>query len=239
LSFGRAEALAVWQTALARARDDAAIEADRAAYEYLSDRGVLASWETASFGLLAAEVPLPAAVADWPATGHVVVVPLYDAAGDVTNVQARAIRPAAKKTLFPKGSRAKGTLFASRTGLAVLQGQWTGPRCLVVGEGLTDFLALTITCPVPVLSAPGTGLAAHGVGPWISGFDVLLALDDDDAGAKARLPTAEAAYRLGARSVRRVVWPGRAKDACDVIARRGIDSLAAFLTRETEVSVHG
>lgn len=237
-SFGAAEANEVWLMALARARDDATIATDRRAYEYLRGRGVLASWETASFGLLNSDMPLPAPIAGWPDTGHVVVVPLHDAAGVLTNVQARAIRPACKKTLFPLGSRAKGTMFASRSGLAVLRRCWAGPKQVVLGEGLTDFLALSITSPVPVLSAPGTGCAVHGVGAWIAGFDVLLALDDDPAGENVRLPTAEAAYRHGAQSVRQVIWPRPAKDACEVIEQRGIESLTAFLTRETEVIPH-
>lgn len=237
-NFGPAEALAVWQMAVARARDDGSIEADSAAYEYLRDRGVIGSWETASFGLLASDMRLPPAIASWPGTGHVVVAPLYDAAGTLTNIQARAIRPAARKTLFPKGSRARGTMFASRSALDVLRRRWAGQKLVVLGEGLTDFLALSVACPVPVLSAPGTGCAVHGIGPWIAGFDVLLALDDDAAGANARMPTAEAAYRQGARSVRRVIWPGHSKDACEVIERRGIESLTAFLTREMEVSTH-
>jgi DNA primase len=108
-----------------------------------------------------------------------------------------------------------------------------------LGEGLTDFLALTIACAAPVLSAPGSGLAAHAIGPWIAGFDVLLALDDDAAGANACMPTADAAYHHGARSVRQVVWPGHAKDACDVIEQRGIDALTAYLTRELEVLARG
>jgi len=237
-SFTAAHALQVWDAALARARDDAEIDADRTVYEYLRLRGLLDAWELGAFGIVAAGMVLPAAVAGWPRSGHQVVVPLYDPSGDVANVQARAIGDAGRKTLFPTGSTARGMLFASRTGLAVLKQQWTGPKWLILGEGLTDFLALTITSPVPVMCAPGAGLAATGIGPWIAGFDVLLALDDDAAGATARTPTAAAAYQYGARSVRRAVWPGHVKDACDVLRDRGSVGLAYYLHRELEGSRH-
>jgi hypothetical protein len=234
-AFTAADACHVWSIALARARNSSFIDADGEVYAYLHRRGLADAWEEGAFGILAGDMALPTAVAGWPGTHHRLVVPLYETTGDLANIQARAIRHSTRKTLFPRGSRAKGCLFASRTGLAVLRGSWEGLRQLVLGEGLTDFLGLVITSPVPVLSAPGTGLAASSIGDWVAGSDVLLTLDDDSAGREAVAPTAAAAYHHRARSVRRVIWPGRAKDACQVIEERGVAALREFLDREMGV----
>jgi hypothetical protein len=45
-------------------------------------------------------------------------------------------------------------------------------------------------------------------------------------------PAANAIHQHGGRSVRRVIWPGTAKDACDVGAERGWPALTEFLERE-------
>jgi DNA primase len=60
---------------------------------------------------------------------------------------------------------------------------------------------------------------------------VLLALDCDTAGETALKPVTAALYANGAALVQRVVWPGGAKDACDVVAARGVVGLAEFLER--------
>lgn len=228
-SFTPAMADDVWRAGLARARDDRFAHADRAAYEYLRSRRLLESWELGAFGVLAPEMKLPQAVSSWAKRGYRVVAPLYDAAGILTNVQARAIIPAERKVLFPAGSVARGTLFACRRGLEVLRGTWTGSPAVLLAEGLTDYLGLAVTSPVPVLASPGTGIAPSAIGPWVKGRELVLALDWDAAGANAISPTAREAFALGATAVRRIQWPGGANDACAAIERIGVAELERFL----------
>jgi hypothetical protein len=220
-SFSPADAQRAWDLALARARDDHWQEADMPVYSYLGSRRLVESWEVAAFGIAASGMPLPSAVAGWPRTGHQIVVPLYDDHGQLTNIQGRAIRPADKKVLFPIGSRAAGTLFASRSGLQVLRGSWTGERALILGEGLTDFLALSITTSLPVLCAPGAGLASKAIGSWVAGFSVLLALDCDSAGEGSIAAVSRAIYAHAGAHVRRLEWPPGTKDVCDLLRAHG------------------
>lgn len=227
--FRSDDAATIWGIALERARDDRCVEADRAVYEYVNRRGLMPSWEESAFGIVASEMPLPDAIRHWPEGGYRLVAPLYNGAGRVTNIQARAITQINPKTRFPAGSRAAGTLFADGRGQQVLQGVRTGPRQVLLGEGLTDHLALTIASPIPVLSAPGTGMAEAAIGPWAAGIEVYLALDRDPAGEAAVRGAARAAHQHRARRVHRVVWPGNAKDACDVLTALGEAGLAQFL----------
>jgi hypothetical protein len=219
--FSPADAERTWDLALGRARDDHWHEADMPVYSYLGSRSLVESWEVAAFGIAASGTPLPAAVAGWPRTGHQIVVPLYDDHGQLTNIQGRAIRPAAKKVLFPIGSRAAGTLFASRSGLQVLRSTWTGERTLILGEGLTDFLALSITTSLPLLCAPGVGIASKAIGSWVAGFTVLLALDCDSAGEGAIAAVSRAIYAHGGTRVRRLEWAPGIKDVCDLLRAHG------------------
>jgi DNA primase len=124
-------------------------------------------------------------------------------------------------------------MFASRLGLAVLRRQWSGPQLVVVGEGLTDHLALTISSPLPVVSTPGTSVASGIFGTWVAGYVVMLALDADAAGRAALQPAAEQARRFGARDVRGVAWPSGCNDACDVLAHRGRNGFMEILDRAT------
>lgn len=230
--FKPEDAARVWNAGLARARDDHVIEADRAVYAYLSQRRLMTSWEDCAFGIVAPGMALPEAIQHWPGRGYRLVVPLYDRAGRVVNVQARAITKTTPKTLFPPGSRAAGTLFADRRGQQVLTGRWTGPRQVLLGEGLTDHLALTIASPIPVLSAPGTGMAAAGIGRWAAGRAVFVALDGDPAGAAATTAAAKQVHAMGGQPLR-VAWPGHKKDACEVLEEYGVEFLADFLQRIT------
>jgi len=221
----------VWRLAAARARDDDQVDADHAVYDFVARRGIAESWESRLFGILSIDMDLPASISRWPSTGHRLIAPLYDADGEIENVQARAVGSQRPKTLFPTGSRAAGTLFASASGVEVLRGAWHGTKRVILGEGLTDYLALATVSPIPVLCAPGTSMAASGIGPWIAGYEAFLAPDWDEAGANALDPMAANARRLGARQVRRLEWPVNAKDACNVVEQIGLKGLADFLRR--------
>lgn len=225
-TFTAADAQLVWGIAHACARDDEQVEATRPTWAYLAQRKLTEAFELGTVGILRSNRGLPSQVSAWPSKGHSLIAPLFDATGTVVNVQARSITDSEPKTLFPAGSVASGTLFASREGLDVLHGT---PGKVLLGEGLTDHIALSIASPVAVLCAPGTSMAASGVGAWAKGCDVIVALDCDAAGANALQPVVDRLHRHGARSVRRIEWPNGAKDACDVVDARGTAFLSQWL----------
>lgn len=238
-TFTPAEARSLWRAALARARDDDAVAADAEVYAYLRQRQLILAFEDASFGIVAVGMPLPDGVAHWPRSGHRLVAPLFDAGGDLVNVQARCLRADRRKTLFPKGSSAEGAVFASRLGQRLLRGNWVGPPVVILGEGMTDSLALGLTAIVPVLAVPGAQYAAGAMGSWVQGINLYLALDQDKAGQDQVQPAADRAYRMGARNVAWLRWPAGCKDACDVLGARGADGLAEVLDQHTRGGSHG
>ncbi|MCC7173087.1 MAG: toprim domain-containing protein [Planctomycetes bacterium] len=233
-AFTKHDAQLVWSLALARARNDDCAGADREVYDYLSKRGVLEAWELSTFGVLAEGMPVPESIGWWARASYRIVAPLYDQRGELVSVQARAITRREPKTLFPKGSRANGASFASKRALELLASGVPEHDIVVLGEGLTDFLALVAATPIPVLCAPGTGFVTSSIGPWVHGRTLLLALDNDAAGDAALGPAAEAAYAAGARRVVKVRWPSGCKDACDVVAQRELAGLEAFLAVHME-----
>lgn len=234
-TFSTTDAHRIWDLAHRRARDDESAEADREVYAYLDRRGLGEAWEFGLFGVLAPGVDLPAAVSYWPSSGHRVVVPLYDSSAEIVNVQSRTILRAEPKTRFPGGSQVRGSAFADRRGLEILRGG-TDRWAVVFGEGLTDFLALAIASPLPVLAAPGTGFAAPAIGDWVRGRVLYSVLDNDEAGRKALSEMSAKAYALGCTKVRQALWPEDCKDACDVVARRGVAGLYDFLAAHVEKS---
>jgi hypothetical protein len=204
---------------------------------YLARRGLATAWEDSLFGILASDMDLPDAVRSWPGRGYQLVAPLHDVeTGDLVSIQARAVRDAQRpKTLFPKGSRAQGTVFATAAALALLRGRdnlfprSSPPRAIIIGEGLTDFLALAIHAAVPVFSAPGAGAAIGAVGAWAHGRTVCLAVDCDPAGEAVVSEASRRAFTAGARAVRRIAWPAGAKDACEALGALGTERFQAFL----------
>lgn len=229
--FTPQDARVVWDHSLARAFDDSAVESDRCVYDYLSDRGLLEAWECRAFGVLHPDLgpTLPHGVRWWPSKGYRIVAPLYDSAGLVVGIQARSILRNEPKTLFPRGCHVRGTAFANSLGLRVLRGEWKGTPTVIIGEGMTDCFALSAASPVPVFTAPGAGMAAALVGPWVSGFRVYLALDNDPSGQDQIPPAAEQLGRHGAFAAFGIRWPDGANDAAEVAEKFGVDHLADFL----------
>jgi hypothetical protein len=226
------EARVAWELALRRARDDAASSQgeDSEVYRYLHARGLAEAWELSAFGILTGDMALPGALRSWPERGYRLVVPLYHSrGGELVNLQARALRSDVRpKTLFPEGSRAARAVFADSRGLAVLRGE--GSRAAVlVGEGLTDHLCLSVHSPHAVVSAPGAGGAARALGPWVRGREVVLALDCDRAGERGAEAAAREACLQGAKVIRRVCWPPGVKDASEALERLGPARLEALL----------
>lgn len=242
-AFAPEDAKATWLLALERASRRG--PKDRAALDYLRARGLEGALERGAAGILAPDMRegLHPSVNWWPGAGYQLVVPLYDEAGQLVNVQARSIiNPPwkGKKVWFPGGSRARGTRFASPDALKILRGESRGdeprgcePRgCepVLIGEGLTDFLALSITSPIPLMAAPGTSNAAACIGPWAKARKVYLALDGDEAGARALKPASRRVRELQGTPFG-VNWPNGRKDACEVLEKDGCWALLAFLAR--------
>jgi hypothetical protein len=220
----------VWRIGLIRICDDESIDADSDAYEYLKSRGLSPAWEQDLYGILHPELAseLPGAVQHWPERGYRIVAPLYDQQGEVSEVQARSIDPKAEvRTLLPKGGSAKGKVFACSRGRDLLRNESTS-SVVILGEGLTDYLALSISAPIPVFSTAGVGTAANCIGPWAKKRTVILALDCDQAGENGTVDAARVIKERGGRA-QRLRWPREANDACEMVERFGVDDLAQFL----------
>ncbi len=235
-TFSAEEARGVWEQARARSRDDRFLDDDAEVYRYLSGRHLADGWDMGLFGILGPGMTLPGRIQDWLRTGHRIVVPLFDHKGAIVSLQARTIHPNCEpKVLTPTGGRIKGTLFASEMGQQLLAGLWQGPTVCILGEGLTDFLAMAPRAPVPVLNVPGATVAASSVGPWVREMRVILTLHDDTAGDTAADQVEQAALDAGACSIERIVWPYGANDAANLLALQGSRSFTEFLDELCEV----
>jgi hypothetical protein len=229
--FTPADAQATWTAARARMLDDEFAEADADPYEYLRGRGLGEAFDLRLYGILGSGMSLPQPVAAWHTRGYQIVVPLYDQRGEIACVQARNIRGSEPKTLAPKGSRMAGTVFANEAAIALLRGEPCQHDTVILCEGLTDFLAVSCAMTIPVFGAPGTSNAASAIGPWAKGRTLISCLDWDEAGHKATPAVWLAAEQHGVRRARSSPWPKRAKDACDVVAERGVEGLATCIKK--------
>jgi hypothetical protein len=166
---------------------------------------------------------------------HLLAAPLFDVeTGKLVNVQMRRIDDAGEpKTMNPKGSRVSGTVFANWRALEILRGERIDPAPIVIGEGLTDFLALSFATTWPVVSLPGVSVEITA--PWAKGRTVYLALDQDGPGEAAAARVTSMVTAAGGRPFR-LRWPPGAKDACDAMAALG--GLEAF-SRELGEAIGG
>jgi hypothetical protein len=219
--FTTEDAGRVWQLVLRRTRQDEPDPADRDVYAYLHRRGLAPAFDEDVYGILAADIALHPAIAHWPVSGHRLVSRLYASDGTPASLQARAIRAAERKLLFPAGSAIKGSVFANEAGLAVLKGAHDFEVPVALVEGLTDFLAMCTVTSTPVLGAPGAPFLPASVGPWVRRRTLFLAPDLDDAGEKVLAPTAACAAALGAVAAFRLRWPSDCRDAADTLLRHG------------------
>jgi len=228
-SFGPQEASKVWGLARRAEPRSGPVSWDDPARRFLDGRNLGPAWELGLMGILEETGDLPPAVRRWPSSGHRLIVPLFDGAGIMSNIQGRAVRENRLKVRCPKGSLLKGSLFANVKGLALLRGCESGGEQILFGEGLTDYLALSIHSDMPVLSCPGAGNAVSGLGAWVEGARLLIAFDADEPGDAAAELSAKRAYELGAEEVLRVRWPGEPKDACDALKAMGPGQFQALL----------
>ena len=79
----------------------------------------------------------------WTSTGHRLLVPLYDADGNLVSIRARTVAPDVEpKALAPAGHAVRGAVMADLVGVSILRGEpvETWNRAVVVVEGEPDFL---------------------------------------------------------------------------------------------------
>ena len=228
-SFAPQEVRKVWQLSLERAGDDERVSGseEQATYAYLVSRGLAEAFEERLYGIVTSDLKLPDAVRNWPKQSYHLVVPLYDVeTGELASIQARTIDDTVRpKTRFPRGARASGVVFANAKGLQVLRRERSGPT-VVLGEGLTDYLALSLSSNLPVLGVPGVTNASKAIGPWTEGHDIRIAFDTDRAGEAVVPRLVQQIFRAGGRSVVRTRWPRGAKDACDALETLGAEGFA-------------
>ena len=226
-SFAPQEVRKVWQLSLERAGDDERVSGseEQATYAYLVSRGLAEAFEERLYGIVTSDLKLPDAVRNWPKQSYHLVVPLYDVeTGELSSIQARSVDDTVRpKTRFPLGARASGVVFANTLGLEVLRGGRPGLP-VILGEGLTDSLALSLFSYAPVLAVSGVSNASSAIAAWAAGRDIRIALDHDRA-AETVLPLlARKIFHAGGRSVVRTRWPRGAKDACDALEILGAES---------------
>lgn len=222
----RDDARVTWAAAAAWARSDDAetLERTAAAWAWLADRGLTGAWETGYLGVLhdleTGRLPEPAR--RWLSSGHVILAPLFDGAGDVQEVAARTIQPDKQpKVLTAKGSKVRGLIYASQAGRRLLRGGLREAGAVVLGEGLTDAMALAGCASVPALAARSASDKPESyIGPWASGRTVLLAFDADEAGEAAAAKAGRVVRDRGGVPVR-VRPPRGCKDVCDALALHG------------------
>ena len=151
----------------------------------------------------------------WTASGHRLLVGLYDARGALVSVQARSILadvPKGEKAANPAGVELRGSVMADDCGLALLRGTFPIPREVWIAEGVPDFLTLATT-----FADAATAPAVFGVaeGCWTEeiaarvprGACVNIATDHDANGDRY---AARIAATLAGRRVKRHIQ-GRAQ----------------------------
>jgi len=169
---------------------------------------------------LPADGALPSWASTWRATGHLLVVKLYDTAGEPRSLHARRMGKGAPapKGAFPRGFEVRGLCMADGPALELLRGDAGTAWCvahgagLLVAEGVPDFLAYSCAWGP---DKPDGWRAVVGIvaGSWTaelaarvpSGTSVAVATHDDDAGhryASAVRTTLEARCRLLMRTAR-------------------------------------
>jgi hypothetical protein len=133
------------------------------------------------------------APAPWAVLGYRVIVPMYDAAGEVRSVRARYIGPPRDelpKALPPSGHGCKGLVMACPAAalmLAVSGWPWWAARRVVITEGEPDFLTWATRGEIPrrlaVIGLGGSGQWTEALADRIPDDSVVtIRTDPDDAG---------------------------------------------------------
>lgn len=160
---------------------------------YLSGRG----WYPSALAALdlVRVTPLPEAYV-WPewwpkawATAYRLVMRAYSPAGDFVSLHGRSIVPdLTPKTRWPKGYAA-GHLFADARGVALLRGEAGDTDKVVVVEGMTDTIALTMATADAgrkhaILGITSGATKALADVKWPAGIPVVVFTDADEAGER-------------------------------------------------------
>jgi len=120
----------------------------------------------------------------WSVTGHVLVLPVYDAAGELRSVRAwRVIPGESPKRLPPGGHRATGLVLANAAALAILRGK-SGPCRVVVVEGEPDFCTLATRTQDAVFGVLSGAWTAEHAARVPLGSTVVIRTHCDKAGDK-------------------------------------------------------
>ena len=226
-----------------RARNGAELHADPTnckthdadVHRYLASRHLENARTHQAFGVLSPSMPLPAELRRWAYRGYRILVPLYAMrTGEIQSLQARSILPNVNpKTLLLRTISIQGAAFANAHALALIRRQ-AQPRTVILAEGLTDHLALTIHADVAVFSAPGASAAIALMNSWIKGRRLVVALDRDAAGDAAAREVMRRAFLLRTSSIQRLIWPEPSKDACEALTQLGPEVFSRFLESWTK-----
>jgi hypothetical protein len=130
----------------------------------------------------------------WIGKGYRLLLPVYDAMGELRSLRARAIRTDARpKELPPLGCRAAGYVFANRAAREALLSMAKCPRDFLIVEGTPDYMTWASRLPAAIDSTRPLGWAVIGLpgsGAWTreladriqDGSTVVIRTDPDDAG---------------------------------------------------------
>ena len=193
-SFTAANVCRVWELGCAPVlRTTSAADADRAVYDYVIERGSAGGWEPRLFG-----VSPRAWVFRRASSGGRAQLPDRRAAlrrARRSSPVARGHPAAPAEDRLPHGQpRKRDGLLRRPSGIELLRGHASG-HCVILAEGLTDFLALATYSATPC-SAPGTGMARRRSARGCEGLSLFLALDVDVAGQHAIDAVASAALAI-------------------------------------------
>lgn len=121
----------------------------------------------------------------WRFHGYRMLLPMFDAAGDMRSVRAwRVTDGEGPKRLPPAGCRATGLAMANGWALSLLR-EKRGPRRIVVVEGEPDFCSATIRWPgTPVFGLINGSWGADFAARVPLGSEVIVATHHDQAGDK-------------------------------------------------------
>lgn len=158
----------------------------------LLEARALPAAEVARFDLarsITANQPLPRWASyqgqSWRTAGYRILVPMFDAAGEMRSVRAWRVEDSGgPKRLPPAGCRATGLVMANGWALTLLR-EKRGPRRVLICEGEPDALSATLRWPgIPVF-----GIISGSWGPDFAeriplGSQVIIATHHDTAGDK-------------------------------------------------------
>lgn len=169
-------------------------------------------WQVAELNLLRV-LPKPEAYA-WPtwwpkswARTWRLIAPAYDAQGMFRSIHGRAVIPSSIKTRWPLGYPA-GFLFADRRGAALLRGDFGDTDRVVIVEGLSDMVAISLEIhdartKCAVLGITSGSIPTLGKVVWPD-VPIVVGTDHDAAGERYAL---EIVKLLDGRDLRRMNDP--------------------------------